>query len=596
MILIFGGTTEGRIAAETCDTAGKPFYYSTKGETQEINMINGLRLTGAMTSSEIATFCVANDIRCVIDAAHPFAENLHRSLAEAERTCLELNHKITVIRMMRSFAKTDVRAIRCDTYSDAVKKMEDSGVKRLLALTGVNTLEKLKPFWSRHVTFFRILNRKESIDIAKNLCFPSENIIFFNDDVTLPTTEDESELMRRLNVDAIITKESGDSGGFRAKVEAAAQSGIMTFIIRRPSPPDSFVQVTGRHTLRRAIEHYLPDFFPLRTGLTTGACATAATKAALQALLSSDTSESVSFALPDGETLTIPILSTTTGPSYAESAVKKESGDDPDITNGCIIHSRVSRGAHGIRFLQGPGVGTVTLPGLGIEVGEPAINTTPRKMITEAIRELSDEDFDITISVENGENLAKHTFNPRVGVIGGISIIGTSGIIHPLSNDAFKDSIKREIEVAKAIGCEEIAFTSGKKSEDILRESKDIRCIHHGNFIGETLKYAFDLGFRDVTLAIMIGKAVKLAEGHLDTHSHKVTMNKSFMKELALSHGCSQAVCDVIDDITLARELWSRLEKDDLRLFIEAITQECQRHCETVFPEGNLTVVVIKEK
>ena len=162
MILIFGGTTEGRIAAETCDTAGKPFYYSTKGETQEINLINGLRLTGAMTSSEIATFCVANDIRCVIDAAHPFAENLHKSLAEAERTCQELNHKITVIRMMRSFAKTDVRAIWCDTYSDAVKKMEDSGVKRLLALTGVNTMEKLKLFWSRHVTFFRILNRKEN--------------------------------------------------------------------------------------------------------------------------------------------------------------------------------------------------------------------------------------------------------------------------------------------------------------------------------------------------------------------------------------------------------------------------------------------------
>lgn len=272
---------------------------------------------------------------------------------------------------------------------------------------------------------------------------------------------------------------------------------------------------------------------------------------------------------------------------------------------------------HKIRFFGGKGVGTVTLPGLGLEVGGPAINNTPRKMITDEIRALSDDAYDVTISVENGEEIAKRTFNSKVGVVGGISIIGTSGIVSPLSNEAFVQSIRREIEVAKAIGCEHIAFVSGKKAEEKTRSilfqashlndntdiqestrmasplpimgeesGERVRIIHYGNFIGEVLKIAHELEFRDVTLGIMIGKAVKLAEGHLDTHSHKVTMNKEFLKSLADDDA------DKIDSITLARELWGIMPQS----FFDKIKQKCYEHCRTVYPEGTLNIILIRDE
>ena len=264
----------------------------------------------------------------------------------------------------------------------------------------------------------------------------------------------------------------------------------------------------------------------------------------------------------------------------------KDFSDDPDVTKGCKITARLTPGTQGIRFLQGEGVGVVTLPGLGIPVGEPAINPTPRKMITDEIRALTNEDFDITISVENGAEIAKKTFNPRVGVLHGISIIGTSGIVAPFSNEAWQQSIAREMQVAKAIGCEEIGLVSGLKSEQALKKEKDIRCIHYGNFIGESLKAARRIGFHKVTLAIMIGKAVKLAEGHLDTHSHKIMMNKAFLKSLAEPEYAGR-----IDSINLARELWSFMPSS----FFDKIEELCYQHCKTVFPDGELEVKLICE-
>lgn len=578
-MIIFGGTTEGRLAAEVCDVAGTPFYYSTKGSQQDVEMHHGVRLCGAMTTAEVQAFCQEHGVRCIIDAAHPFAETLHQTIAAVG---------LPVIRLQRDFGSHVEGCVYCRDYNDATSRMEHDGVNRLLALSGANTISRLKPFWQNHTTLFRILQREESRGIAARNGLPKENIIYYDSSLTLPSTEQEQALMEPLHCDAIITKESGTSGGFMQKVQAALNLGMRVYVVEHPQLPTDWITVTGRHTLRRAIEHLVPEFFPLKTGLTTGACATAATKAALLSLLTNDCPDEVSFALPDGEVLTIAVECDTPG----TATVIKDHSDDPDVLKGCRITSVVTlRDDTEIHFLQGTGVGKVTLPGLGIPVGGPAINPTPRRMMTEEIRQLTTQGVDICISVENGEQLAEKTFNHKVGVIGGISIIGTSGIVSPLSNDAFIRSIRRELEVAWAIGCRTIALVSGLKAERALQSTIPSspllggrgRAIHYGNFIGDALSQAFDIGFRDVHLAIMIGKAVKLAEGNLDTHSHKVQMNKDFLKSIA-----PPSYHPAIDRITMARELWDIMPPE----FFETIKQHCYNHCRTVFPEGEITIYI----
>ena len=574
MILIFGGTTEGRIAVEVCEQAGKPFYYSTKGAMQQVEMHNGVRLTGALSAAEISDFCRQNDVRCIVDAAHPFAVNLHHTIAQAG---------MPVIRLQRSFGARRTDVTYCTDYADAVTKMNGAGIRCLLALSGANTITQLRGYWEHHKTVFRILNRADSIEKAILSGFPTSNLVFYDEGNTLPTQDEERCLMQQLGCDAMITKESGESGGFDAKVDAAVALGMKVFVVEHPALPDDWVYVGGGHGLRRAIESMADGFFPLRTGLTTGACATAATKAALLSLLCDEAPDEVSFALPDGEVLTVPVAVDSRG----VATVVKDFSDDPDVTKGCRITARVEKGEHGIRFLQGDGVGVVTLPGLGIPVGEPAVNPTPRRMIEAEIRSLSDDDYDVTISVENGREIALKTFNAKVGVVGGISIIGTSGIVSPLSNEAFVSSIRREMEVARAIGCRCIGLVSGKKAEEALKGMMDVRCIHYGNFVGESLKIAAELGFERVVLAIMIGKAVKLAEGNLDTHSHKVAMNKAFLKTLA-----APADADRIDGIAMARDLWNFMPPT----FFEEVVRRCYDTCVTVFPHGDLKIELICEK
>ncbi len=595
MILIFGGTTEGRIAAEVCDEAGKRFFYSTKGDQQHLETHNGVRLTGAMSAEELQRFCKNNGIRCIVNAAHPFADNLHKAIGLSG---------VPVVRLQRKFAKPIDGVCYCADYADAVAKMEAAGLKHLLALSGVGTIAKIEGYWRRHNTTFRILDRQDSLDRCAAAGFPLTGVIFYNEDNHLPTKDEEKATMLSLGCDAILTKESGATGGFEAKVRAALEIGARVFVVRRPALPDSWTVVTGRHGLRRAIERLVADFFELKTGLTTGACATAAAKAAMLSLLWDDESEEVAFDLPDGETLTIPVEHKAKG----VACVTKDQSDDPDVTRGCRItvsvairkngneangmaHNDGTNGDSGdssqhVRFLQGEGVGTVTLPGLGIPVGEPAVNPTPRRMIESEIACLTDKCVDVTISVGGGEELAKRTFNQRVGVMGGISILGTSGIVRPLSNEAFMRSVRRELEVAWAIGKREIGLVAGMKSEKALMAESDIRCVHYGNFIGETLKAAHDIGFRRAVLAIMIGKAVKLADGHLDTHSHKVAMDKDFLRQVAKSLSIPT---QPIDGITMARELWGVMPKE----FFNKITSLCREHCMTVFPDGEIDVRLI---
>ena len=572
MILIFGGTTEGRMAVEVCEVAGKPFYYSTKGGSQEVPLHYGVRLTGALTADGIRQFVAEHEVRCIVDAAHPFAQELHACVADAG---------LPVIRLERTFCRHYSEVNYCKDFTDAVTRLNVSPTKCLLALSGVNTIPQLRDYWQHHRTFFRILRRPESIHLACQNQFPSQNLIYYADEMSLPTREQEKELMQQVGCDAILTKESGRSGGFEAKVEAALQLGLQVYVVSRPQLPAEWIYVTGQHGLRRAIERLVPDFFPLRTGFTTGACATAAVKAALISLLSDEQPDEVHFSLPDGEVMAIPVEVSRKGVAM----VVKDFSDDPDVTRGCRIRAQVEWGHDGIRFLRGNGVGRVTLPGLGIPVGEPAINPTPRQMIIQEVRNLTDSDVDITLSVEDGEQLALKTFNPRVGVLDGISIIGTSGIVSPLSNEAFVQSIERELQVARAIGCRQIGFASGRRGEEALHATEpDLRVIHYGNLIGRSLQMAHEQGFQRAVVGIMIGKAVKLAEGNLDTHSHTGVMNKDFLRQVAGPVDAAK-----IDGITLARELWQVMPPP----FFQRIRELCYQHCRTVFPSGELEIRLI---
>ena len=283
----------------------------------------------------------------------------------------------------------------------------------------------------------------------------------------------------------------------------------------------------------------------------------------------------------------------------------KDAGDDPDVTNGREIVAAVAFSEEpGIHFLQGEGVGRVTLPGLGLPIGGPAINKVPRQMMEQELTALYDGGLDVTISVPGGRELAQRTFNPKLGIVDGISIIGTSGIVQPFSNEAFVEAVRREIEVAVAVGTPVLVINSGAKSEAFLKARyPDLPAqafVHYGNFIGETLGIAADMKIPEVVMGIMLGKAVKLAEGHLDTHSRSVVMNKAFLKEVAAEAGCSQAAAEAIDSLTLARELWKGLPETDAKKFFGAIHRRCEAACATVYPasdaQGSLTVLLLDEE
>lgn len=600
MILILGGTTEGRVAVRVADEAAATYYYSTKGTLQSIECAHGIRLTGAMNAEEMECFCRDHAIKLLIDAAHPFAQVLHQTIEKVSK-CLQ----IPVIRYERRYPPRDEDLIWCDSYADAIHQMENKGIQRLLALSGVNTLAPLRPYWRSHTTWFRILEREESLSLAEKQGFPQERLVFYREG------EDELKLLEQLHPDAILTKESGFSGYFMDKVNAARQFGIPVFVVKRPTLPETFYRVYGEDGLRKQIERLLPEFFPLKSGYTTGACATAAAKAALLALLSRKEQTESQITLPSGEQITLPVAYTEWAGCSATCTVIKESGDDPDVTNHSRIRVTVqlSPEASGcddterVIFQAGEGVGTVSLPGLGLKVGGPAINTTPRKMIRQELIPLlpsPDSVAIVTVSVPGGEELAKRTFNPKLGIIGGISIIGTSGIVRPFSSDAFIASIRKEASVAKAIGCETLVINSGAKSERYLRSLyaslPPQSFVHYGNFIGETLKIAADLGFKQVILGIMIGKAVKLAEGFLDTHSKKVVMNKGFLQDVAKEAKCEEATVDAINRITLARELWELLTEKDQNRFFPLLLQKCKSYCAPILPDGELTLLLISEE
>ncbi len=585
MILVFGGTTEGRKAVEALEEAGTPFFYSTRSDEQQLELVNGIHLTGGMDVSEMTTFCHTHDIRLFVDAAHPFATQLHANLLMAAAQT-----HLPVVRYERIYPPRDDSIVWCEDYADAVQKLEAHGVERLLALTGVNTLPLLSNYWHKHECWWRILNREASREMARKAGFPPERLVYYEETET-------DRLLERLHPQAILTKESGVSGGFEEKVRVATARGVKVYAVQRPPYPPitlpdhqlRIAYVNGPHGLRRMVERLLPDFYPLHSGLTTGTCATAASVAATLRLLHGKTPKEVPVRLPDGETITVAVAY---GEGYA--AVVKEAGDDPDVTDGLEIRASVEA-SDTFRIVGGEGVGVFTLPGFDFPPGCPAINKTPRQMIHDNLKPLG-EKFQVTISVPQGAEIARRTFNPRLGIEGGISIIGVSGIVKPFSEEAFVGSIRKCMEVAKASGTGIVVINSGAKSERHVKarfpELPRQAFVEYGNYIGETLKIAEEMGFPHVVLGVMLGKAVKLAAGHLDTHSRKSVMDKLFVGSLLEEAGCPID----IGDIALARELWGKIPSEKVNDFAKVVIRHCAHHCSPLIKKSTLTIFLIDDE
>lgn len=294
----------------------------------------------------------------------------------------------------------------------------------------------------------------------------------------------------------------------------------------------------------------------LRRGWTTGACATAAAKAALSALRGGVFPDPVSITLPKGETPSFALALEEKGDGFARAGIIKDAGDDPDVTHGCLVIATVRLRGSGVTFKAGPGVGTVTKPGLPVAVGEPAINPVPRAMMAAVVAELDGGDVEIEISVRDGERLALKTWNPRLGIIGGLSILGTTGIVHPFSCAAWIASIHRGIDVARATGLTHVAGCTGSTSEDAVRAHYGLpleAMLDMGDFAGGVLKYLRDHPVARVTIGGGFGKIVKLAQGAMDLHSGRSQVDFAFLAGLAerpelASANTAQEVLEIAGD------------------------------------------------
>jgi cobalt-precorrin-5B (C1)-methyltransferase len=290
----------------------------------------------------------------------------------------------------------------------------------------------------------------------------------------------------------------------------------------------------------------------LRRGWTTGACAAAAARAAFGALLTGDFPDPVTIRLPRGQTPNFPLALAEQSDGRARAGIIKDAGDDPDVTHGALIVAELAWAApgSGIHFHAGEGVGTVTRPGLALAVGEPAINPAPRAMIRETLADLAEAngapspDLVVTIAIPGGERLAEKTMNGRLGIVGGLSVLGTTGIVVPYSCSSWIHAIQRGIDVARAAGFEHIAAATGTTSERAVQRLYDLpeaALIDMGDFAGGTLKYLRRHPVPRLTLAGGFAKLAKLAQGHLDLHSSRSRLDAAAIADLLAGLGADPA-------------------------------------------------------
>jgi cobalt-precorrin-5B (C1)-methyltransferase len=330
-----------------------------------------------------------------------------------------------------------------------------------------------------------------------------------------------------------------------------------------------------------------------RMGFTTGACSAAAARAAMVGLITGQVPEQIESLLPNGQRVVFAVTDGFVTDGHAHAVVIKDAGDDPDCTH--LAHLTVDltvllEQKNTVVLAGGSGVGTITMRGLGLPVGEAAINKVPRKNIEDNIREVAGEwlkaqgGVKVTISVPDGEVMAKKTLNDRLGILGGISILGTTGIVHPYSTAAFRASVVQGVEVAANQGQTTVVLTTGGRTEKFtMRELPDLEpaCfVQMGDFLGPALDAVVAQGIKHVVIGGMIGKLSKIAQGEIITHARRNPVNTHLIAEIAATVGADEKVCAEISNAETARFAGERME--ELGLAAAFYTELCRRVAETL--------------
>ncbi len=341
---------------------------------------------------------------------------------------------------------------------------------------------------------------------------------------------------------------------------------------------------------------------PLRRGWTTGACATAAAKAAYAALLTGEFPDPVEIALPRGERPSFALATTRRDKDFATAGIVKDAGDDPDVTHGALVLATVRAAAagSGVVFRAGEGVGTVTRPGLPIPPGEPAINPVPRKMMRDVVAEVAAAhgatgDVEVEIAIPDGEALAKRTLNGRLGIVGGLSILGTTGIVIPYSCSSWIHSIRSGIDVARAMGVTHIAGATGATSESAVQKLyglPETALIDMGDFVGGMLKYLRSHPVPRVTIAGGVAKMTKLAQGLLDLHSKRGAVDLAALAAFADQAGGAPDLRARILSANTAAEAFTHAQHDGIALG-DAVARAAQTSAAAVVEGKNIAIEVV---
>ncbi len=346
------------------------------------------------------------------------------------------------------------------------------------------------------------------------------------------------------------------------------------------------------------MEEQLKSREKLRTGFTTGTAAAASAKAAILSIINQKKIDSVKVTLPKNNEIQIKINSCEFSSSIGKCSVIKDGGDDPDVTHGAeiLVELSLTSELNKIEIDGGKGVGIVTKPGLGLEINKAAINPTPKKMITENIREVADDilknnGIKIVISVPNGKELAKKTDNPRLGIVGGISILGTTGIVIPYSTASFAASVRQNLDVSLAMGNDTVVLTTGGRSEDFSKKIVDLpehSFVQMGDFAGYTIQQCAKKRIKKAYVAGFIGKLAKMAAGVKQTHVKGSKVDTNFLSELAESCKANENVINQIKMANSARHVQDIINENQVDGFFDLVCSEVykqmRKHSEEKVP------------
>lgn len=340
----------------------------------------------------------------------------------------------------------------------------------------------------------------------------------------------------------------------------------------------------------------------LRYGWTTGACATAATKAACTALFTGEFPDPVHITLPKGHEPAFALAHEELRADRATAAVVKDAGDDPDVTHGALISATVSPGepGSGVTFRAGPGVGTITKPGLPLPVGEPAINPVPRELMTGVVAEVAARygrsgDVVVEVSVDGGDDIARQTWNPRLGIVGGLSILGTTGVVVPYSCSAWIASIRRGVDVARSAGHQHVAGCTGSTSERVVTDLHGLAedaLLDMGDFAGAVLKYLRRHPVPRLTIGGGIGKLAKLATGHLDLHSGRSQVDFAALADMARRAGADDELAELVGSSNTALEALGHCRNREVPMG-DVIAEQSRRTAADVLREAPVDVDVV---